>query len=114
MAKKKSKKRRVNKSQEARDYMTDHPDVKPKGVSEALAKRGIKMSPQAVSTIKYTMRKTGGPKRRVGKATGSRKRVARRGGNRVLDSLLVAKKMAKQLGGIDQAKQALDMLAKLQ
>ncbi len=109
MAKKKTKKRKVNKSQEARDFMTDNPDVKPKGVSEALAKRGIKMSPQAVSTIKYTMRKTGGPKRRVGKATGSRKRVARRGGNQVLDSLLVAKKMSEQLGGIDKANTVLEL-----
>jgi hypothetical protein len=58
MAKKKAKiKPLVNKSKEVRKYMKAHPGVQNKEISEALTKRGIKISAGYVSTIKVIMKK---------------------------------------------------------
>ena len=114
MAKKKTatkrrpKKRTVNKSEAVRDFMNSNPDAKPKEIAEALSKKGIKVTPQAVSTIKFNAAKKSAPK------AGRRGRpAAAKNGTVKVDSLLKAKQFAEQLGGVDQAKQALDVLAKL-
>ncbi len=114
MAKKKKatrkKKARVNKSQVVRDYMAANPEVGPKGVSAALKKKGIKVSPQMVSTIKTKAKKKSSGKKRGRPA---KKKLARRAGGLNIDTLVKAKKLADRMGGVDKAKEALDALAKL-
>lgn len=119
MAKKKTatkrrpQKRTVNKSEEVRSYMASNPDAQPKEVAEALGKKGIKVTPQAVSTIKFNEAKKAGKKAgRRGRPKGA-KRTKGTNGTVQVDSLLKAKAFAAQMGGVDEAKQALDVLAKL-
>jgi hypothetical protein len=44
-------KKKINKSQQIRDYKEKHPTVGPASISEALSKRGVKISAQFVSTV---------------------------------------------------------------
>ena len=98
-----------NKSVAIREYKSSHGDAGPKAIAEALGKDGIKVTPAFVSTILSNARRKSGKTRR-------RRRAGRAGaprGNRSLAQLMQAKKLAKQMGGIEPARRALDSLAKL-
>ncbi|MEX0936993.1 MAG: hypothetical protein WDZ59_03975 [Pirellulales bacterium] len=94
----------VNKSEAVRDQLRRDPDAKPKAISAALAEQGIKVEPAYVSIIK-TKFKTA--------PNGQGRRGRGRGGKVDIDNLLVAKRFAEQMGGVDQARQALDVLDRL-
>ncbi len=99
---KKAKKVSVSKSQAIRDYMEDNPDDGPKAVSSALSKSGIKVSAAFVSTIKsMDKNKIAVQAGRIGK------------GDFSMNTLLQAKALADQMGGVERAKAALDALGKL-
>ena len=104
-----SKQGKVNKSEAIRNYKASHPDARPAEIVEGLASRGIVVTANVVSSTLYMARKKG----TVG---GGRKTAAGRGAqsDQLLESLLAAKKLCEQLGGIEQARQALDLLARLQ
>ena len=105
----------VNKSQAIRDCLATNPKATPNEIVAALGKKGIKVSPGLASNVKYTS----GPKRRLKKKTGKKKVVKRRRPGRrsaaelSADDLLAAKQLADQLGGIQEARRALDTLEKL-
>ncbi len=106
MAKKKAD---VNKSQLIRDYIAANPKDGPKAITAALKKKRIKVSESLVGAIKY--KKKGKKKRRRKKAAAVAKPVA---SDKVsLSTLVRAKKMADELGGIEKAKAALAALAKI-
>lgn len=101
------RKRRINKSQKIRDYLTESPEAQPSEVVEALGKSRIKVTPGQVSQVKWQMSQQGG---------GKAKRKGRRGrsqGDVNLGDLLKAKQLAEQMGGVEEAQKALDALAKL-
>lgn len=80
-------------------------DAAPKDVIARLATRNIKVSPAHVSNVKAALaRKEGQPGLRPRKDTGDALSV---------NVLMDAKIMADKLGGIDTAKRALDVLARL-
>jgi hypothetical protein len=103
-------KRKVNRSQAIRNLLSDDPKATPSVIIEALAKKGITVSPALVSAVKYNKAKP---------ANGRRKRRSRRigasaNGQRFdFDKLVAAKALSDRMGGIEKAKEALDMLAKL-
>lgn len=101
----------VSKSESVRQYLAANPDAGPKQVSDALAKQGIKVSPTLVSGVKFHLAKKGKAK----KAKAVQKQPAAPGSGRSLslDDLVEAKKLADRLGGLDNAKAALEALAKL-
>lgn len=101
-------KRRVNKSEKIREYFDAHPGAKPQEVVEALSKKRIKVTAAAVSQVKWQMAN------KKGKKGGTRRRGRKTNGDVDLSTLMAAKKLADQMGGIDQARQALDALSKLQ
>ncbi|TWT98590.1 hypothetical protein [Stieleria varia] len=121
----------VNKSKEIRDYYAANPKAKPKEIVEAMAEKGINVSAQYVSTIRINSKKKSGKKtgKKRGRPVGSTKgrpvgRPAGRPAGRPplsskstdmvnVDALLAVKKMVEQVGGIDQAKSALNALEKL-
>ena len=122
MAKKKSA--GVNKSQTIRDYSKANPDQKPKQIAEALAKKGITVSPLFLSTIlstskkKTKTRKAGRPKGRKS----ATKTVTRRGrpakkqaasGEVSLESLLKVKEVVNEMGGVENVRTALKALEAL-
>ncbi|WP_254513312.1 hypothetical protein [Anatilimnocola floriformis] len=98
-----------NKSSAIRDYKTANPTAAPKEIAEALAKDGLVVSAQFVSTVLSNAKKKGGKIGKRGPKPG-RKAAAAGGG---LEQLLTAKKMVEQLGGIENARSALNVLAQL-
>jgi hypothetical protein len=95
---------RGQKSQAIRNYLKSHRGAGPSAVVAALAQEGIAVSSQMVSNIKTRMVR----RRRTARVSASGN-----GSGPSLDSLLAAKRLAKRVGGIDQARAAVNALAKL-
>ena len=102
-------KKKVNKSQAIRDCCAANPDAGPTEVAAALKKQKIIVTPAMVSTVK-----TASKKKRRGRKKAARGAKKATGDAIALSSLLAAKKMAEQLGGVEKAQAALAALAKLQ
>jgi hypothetical protein len=100
-----------NMSAAIRDYLKDNPGAKPKAVSEGLAKAGVKVTPQYVSTVLSNDRNKPGKSKR-GKKRGRVGRPAG-GGNDVYANLVQAKRLVDQFGSVEKARAALDTLAKI-
>lgn len=97
----------VNKSQTIRDYVTANPETGPTAVAAALnAEHGWEITPAYVSTIKNKMKEVSGG----GFSRGPR---SKGDGGLSEQSLIQAKELARQAGGINQAKAALDLLDRL-
>ena len=108
--KKRVPKQKVNKSQAIRDYCEANPDAGPTETAAALKKQGIQVSTAMVSTVKTQAKKKRGRGRKKA-ARGAKKAT---GDKIALSSLIQAKKMVEQMGGLDKAQSALAALAKLQ
>ena len=93
-------KRKHNKSVLIREYMAKKPDATANEIVDALAAKKVQVSAAYIYALKG---KNGKPK--AGKA----KSAALSG----VDALVKAKKMADQLGGVDQARELLATLAQL-
>ena len=117
MAKKKSS---VNKSQAIRDYYDANPDAKPLEVVAAMKKQGVTVNAQFVSTVKSNAKKKttrGKPtasakKSKTGKR-GPRKATLKADGAISLDSLIKAKQLVEEMGGVEEARNALTALEQL-
>jgi len=111
----------VNRTQAIRDYLTEHPGAMPKEIQQALSERGITVSPGLVSVVKYGGRNKGKGKKGGRQAAAKPAEVAKRtsarrsgqGGKLSFDDLLQARQFVEQVGGIDQARAALDALEQL-
>jgi hypothetical protein len=95
-----------NKSAAIRDYKKHHRKARPKEVAEALNKEGLQVSAAFVSTVLSNAKR----RRRKG-----RRGDARKGGRSgdAYTTLVQAKKLSDQMGGIDKARAALDALARI-
>ena len=102
--------RKRNKSEAIRNYLSGDPKATPSVIIEALAKKGVKVSPALVSAVKYKkVKPANGRRKKRGRSVG-----ASANGQRVdFDNLVAAKNLADKMGGVEKARQALDMLAKL-
>jgi len=101
----------VNKTQAVKDYLAANPGTGPKAVSEALKAQGIDIKPSYVSIIKFQSKK-----KRRGKAkaaAGSSATPAASSEGLSIELLVKAKKVAESLGGVEEARKAMDALAKL-
>ena len=109
MAKKKTA--GINKSQAIRDHLAKQPDDGPKAIVVALGEKKIKVTEALASQVKYVKAGKKKRRRRKKKAATTQRTVS----DKISISTLVqAKQMADQLGGIEKAKTALAALAKLQ
>ena len=107
-----------NKSQAIRDYLAEHPDATASTIRPALAERGIDVSIALVGQIKQRMKKSGGPgsKKKTAKKKAARMAASRQPASAntlTAENLVEAKKLVDDLGGIDQARQALKYLEEL-
>jgi len=95
-------KRANSKAAKIRAVLADNPGAKAREVVEALAAQKVKVSVAQVYNVKATSGKTAGSngKPAAKKASG-------------YESLIQAKKLADAMGGVDKARAALDVLAKL-
>lgn len=98
-----------NKSNAIRNYKANHSDAGPKEIAEALGKDGVKVTPAFVSTVLSNDKRKGGNGRRRRRG----RRPGRPGGNKTMATLIQAKKLAEQMGGIERARRALNALSKL-
>ncbi len=105
-------KKKINKSQEIRDYVTANPESSAKEVVAALAKKKIGVTAATVATVKF---KAGLSKKRGGTKAKRRGRPPSNGRSSLdLDALLAAKKFAAKAGSLDQAIESLKVLQKLE
>ena len=127
----KSSKEGPAKSTLIREYMAANPNASPKEVAAAVTAQGVECTSEYVSTIKAmdkAKQKAGKPKGKPGRPPGSGKKAAAAAaaeasaapvaeaaptGALSLETLLAAKKLATALGGVANAKAALDVLSKL-
>ncbi|WP_254508194.1 hypothetical protein [Anatilimnocola floriformis] len=96
----------TNKSAAIRDYKAANPTAPPKEIAEALSKSGATVSPQFVSTVLSNAKKNGG---KIGKR--GRKPMAVPMDN--IQQLIQVKKFVDQIGGLEKAKAAVDVLAQI-
>lgn len=108
MAKKKgaAERPKVNKTQMVRDYLRVQPDAMPKAVADALQEKGVTISPQIVSQIKYQLKLMSG---HGGTAVWGRVRTE----DLSADDLVKVKEFADQIGGQENLERALEILRKL-
>jgi hypothetical protein len=106
-----------SKSDAVRAYLAANPDASPVTVAAALKKKGIKISVSLASAVKYAKKgkKAGRPK---GRRSPGRPRMAassRASSNGAvnIEALVEAKRLAERMGGIEAAREALSVLAKL-
>jgi hypothetical protein len=96
-----------SKSDAIRNYKSAHGNAGPTEIAAALTKEGTKVTPAFVSTVLSNAKRKGRKGRRkamqgAGRASGD-----------PVQSLVQAKKLADQMGGIDRARTALDALARI-
>ncbi len=111
----------VNKAQAIRDYLGKHPEATATVVIPALAKEGITVSSALVSNTRSRLKKAGATNKSVTKKNAAKPAIpitteesSRAAGDRLsVDDLVEAKKLADELGGIDEARDALDVLERL-
>ena len=102
----------VSKSQAIRNYQKENPGAGPQAVAKALAKDGVKVTAAFVSTVKSM------DKRRAERLEYADVAVLRgfgegEAGELSLGLLFKAKRLVEELGGIQEARLALEALARL-
>jgi hypothetical protein len=104
-----------NKSLEIRNYKAANPSASPKEIAEALSKGGMSVSAQFVSTVLSNARKKGGKVGKRGPKPGRKAAMAGASNSVATDiqNLIKAKKLIEQLGGVDQARAAINAMAQL-
>ena len=99
----------LSKTQAVKNYLARHPEATARIVIPALASEGINVSQALVNNTRSRLKKQ--PRRKFRTARVS---VARRTSAQLsADDLFEAKRLVDQLGGIDNARKALDALEQL-
>ena len=120
MAKKKAP---GTKTQAVMAYLAKNPDATASEVIPALANVGITTSQQLVSKIRSQLKKAGATKKRVAKKKAVKRRPAKKTSIKqqpapkpkavTAEDLFEAKRLADTLGGIAEARKALETLEQL-
>ncbi len=109
-------KRKGNKTEAVREYLKAHPNAKSLEISEALGKKGIKITPAYVSNIKTTLNKRRGS-RKVAKAepiaavaVTPTHEAAKTNGVLTIGHVKAVAQTVKTIGGFNQTKEMLDVI----
>lgn len=105
-------KRKVNKSEAIREYLTGRPDAGPKEVGTALKKKGITVQPALVSNVKAALRRKANGD--VLQLNGRRRGRPSKASMVNVNDLLLAREFCHRVGGLAAARRAIEALAKLQ
>ena len=113
-------KRKVNKSQEIRDFVSSNRKASAKAVVDAMQKKGIKVTAAMVANVKskagLTRGRRGRPRTAIGGTNGSVRRVgrpAKQNREVALESLIEAKRFVAKVGSVQQAVEVIRALEKL-
>lgn len=109
---------KVNKTRAVKDYQAAHPNAGPTEISTALKEQGIEVTPTYVSGIRVKLKVKKQQKKAARQVTlatpAAAVAVAQVADDSVsLESLRKAKALVRELGGVDQARQALKALSVL-
>jgi hypothetical protein len=97
----------VNKSQAVRDFLAGHPKADSKAVIAGLAETGVKVSPTMVYYVRSKMKQARQKEKRERVAASSRET----GATNPVELVLRVKDLAREVGGIANLKQLVDLLA---
>jgi len=109
----KRKRRRVNRSAAIREYFQSNPAAGPSEVVAAMAEKKMKVTPTLVSNVKSRMQNGAAPNGKKGR----RGRPAKRTTGEAtfpMSLLMEAKRLAQQAGSVEAAREALNVISKLQ
>ena len=98
---------RVNKSQAVRDFLAANPAADSKTVIAGLAEQGVKVAPTMVYYVRSKLGQARRKARRERVAASSRQSGARN----PVEVVLRVKDLAREVGGIGNLKQLVDLLA---
>jgi hypothetical protein len=102
-----TKSKPASKSALIRLFLSDNPKAGPKEIKEALAAKGVEVTDSLISQVKYSKKRRGAKGRR-------KKALAGHGvGNGLMEDLVAAKNLADQMGGVEKARSALELLARV-
>jgi hypothetical protein len=96
--------RSESKAAKIRALLAERPEAKAREIVDALAAQKVKVSVAQVYNVKATSGKSTG-------GSGNGKPAAKKANG--YESLIQAKKLADAMGGLDKARAAMDLLAKL-
>lgn len=104
-----------SKSKYIKEYFLNvNPDAKPKEVQQALEKKGIEVKTTLISNVKNQLKKGGATNSKpTRKKKSTTRRTAGVSGDISIEHLFEAKKLVKEVGGIESAMEALQALEKL-
>ena len=112
MAKKKSG--GASKSDLIRTTSAENPTAGPTEIAKLIqTAHSIKVSPAMVSTVLSQDRSRGGKPAKRGRPPRAASRVSRGSGNLSIDVLVRIKKLADEMGGVAEARRALDALSQI-
>ena len=116
MAKKKAAAPKVTKAQAIRDALKKYRKLMPKEIAEKLSAAGLNVNANEVSIYKYQMKakkraRKGARRRKLRRPLPFRRSRCRRPD--LHGGVEAAKKLVKELGGVDKAKRAIESLARL-
>jgi hypothetical protein len=97
---------KVNKSEEIRDYIRANPKAKNKMVVDALAEKGVKVTPAFVYIIKSKMNKTAKREKRAANVV----KTQQMGIKDPVEMIHQVKELARRLGGMGQLKRLVELL----
>lgn len=103
-------KRKVNKSKMIRELI-DAGKESPQEIADLLTAKGVKTSPQEVSTTKSRYQKQQSSTGKAGKKKARKKKGQRTGNGSILGAIESAFELIEQAGGADEAKKVIDRIA---
>jgi hypothetical protein len=98
---------KVNKSQAVREFLGAHPKADSKAVIAGLGEKGVKVSPTMVYYVRSKMKQARQKEKRDRVAASSRET----GATNPVEVVLRVKDLAREVGGIANLKQLVDLLA---
>jgi hypothetical protein len=104
-----AKRRKTNRSEIIRQYLSEHPDEGPSQVAQAL--KQYKVTPHLVSNVKSKMKKVSGPRRKKVKKQAA-PLVTSTAATELAD-VVAAAQLIKACGSLEQAQQALKAAGKV-
>ena len=105
-----AKRRKTNRSEIIRQYLSEHPDEGPSQVAQAL--KQYKVTPHLVSNVKSKMKKASRPRRKKVKKQQVAPSVTTTAATEFAD-VVAAAQLIKACGSLEQAQQALKAAGKV-
>jgi len=106
-------KKTAAKTQAIKDALAADPKAGPQEIAEKLVATGLDVKPKDVSNVKFQMKAAKKRRKKAARKPMPAAPPSTAGDMISLSSLQAAKKLVKELGGVDKAKRAIESLGRL-